>query len=104
MGGPIRLYRGAHPDYRDGWSWTPYIELAAAFANRSHRFVEPSRPVGEVWQADVEPHRLLARYNLPDWNCDAYVVDTAGLTIAPVRDLERKLADCSVEGLRHVLV
>lgn len=72
------LYRGAHPEHRDGWSWTDDRALAQWFADDRLR-----RPGGQLWTATVEPARLLARItNVRDGESE-YVVNTDGLDITP---------------------
>jgi hypothetical protein len=74
---PRLLYRGADEEHRDGWSWTDDRDKAQWFADRIIH-AEP----GQVWQATVEPARLLAR--ITDGREESeYVVDTSGLAISP---------------------
>ncbi len=74
----MRLWRGALPGHRSGWSWTDDRSLAQWFAERVHNGGK-----GRVWTAEVEPARLLAR--LGDGIGRAgeaeYVVDARELTI-----------------------
>lgn len=77
--GTLRLYRGSVAERRDHhWSWTDRLEIATGYA----RGTRARRPLGKVWQADVEPWRLMARNGDPEGrNESEYVVDTAGLVI-----------------------
>ena len=72
---PIRLYRGATPDHRDGWSWTDDPRVAADYAS-GERF---GRLPGRVWTAAVPPDRILCRNTERQEN--EYVVDTEALDI-----------------------
>ncbi len=72
----LRLYRGAVPKHRDGWSWTDDRQLAEWFAQRAHNARE-----GRVWTALVEPCRLLARISQERPGESEYVVDARGLEI-----------------------
>ncbi len=77
---PLRLFRGAVPDHRGGWSWTEDRELAEWFADRPHNCGQ-----GQVWTAVVEPWRLLARITEERPGESEYVVDTQGLVILPLQ-------------------
>lgn len=75
----LTLYRGSVPERRADWSWTDRLDVATGYALGTRA----SRPIGTVWQATVEPRRLLARNDGPDYrNESEYVVDTDGLDIA----------------------
>lgn len=71
---PITLWRGSVEERRADWSWTDSREVAERYASGRY-----GRPVGVVWRAVVEPHRLLARNT--DRQESEYVVDTEGLVI-----------------------
>jgi hypothetical protein len=73
--GPVTLYRGAPPKQRADWAWTDNRESAAKAASGEW----PSRLVGKVWRATVDPWRLLAGITYPDEH--EYVVDTDELDI-----------------------
>jgi len=73
----LTLYRGAIPARRSDWSWTDRYDVAVAYACGRY-----GRPIGSVWEATVEPWRLLARNDDPDGRNEAeYVVDTDGLLL-----------------------
>jgi hypothetical protein len=72
---PLTLYRGATEEHRAGWSWTSSLAMAQSFATGGLR----GRAQGQVWTAQVEPTRLLARISGRDE--DEYLVDTDGLEI-----------------------
>jgi hypothetical protein len=73
--GALTLWRGSVIERRADWSWTDNREVAERYADPTHY----RRPEGVVWQATVEPWRLLARNT--GRNEHEYVVDTKGLTI-----------------------
>ncbi len=75
----LTLYRGSVPDRRADWSWTDKLEVATRYATGGIGY----RPThGKVWQAEVEPHRLLARNDdAAGRNESEYVVDTEDLVI-----------------------
>lgn len=75
-GESLTLWRGALPEYRDGWSWTEDRDLAQWFAERPH-----NRADGRVYAAIVEPSRLLARISQERAGENEYVVDARGLRI-----------------------
>lgn len=75
---PRTLYRGADEAHRDGWSWTDDRHMAQWFADRTIH----STP-GQVWQATVEPPRLLARITSSRPGENEWVVDTEDLVITP---------------------
>ena len=76
---PLTLYRGAVPEHRADWSWTDRVDVARGYAEGART----CREAGKLWQAVVEPWRLLARNDGPDNRDEAeYVVDTDGLTIS----------------------
>lgn len=70
------LFRGADEAHRDGWSWTDDRDLAQWFADR-----DMHKAPGRVWQATVDPSRLLARITSVREGESEYVVDTDGLAI-----------------------
>ncbi len=72
--GSMRLWRGALPEHRRGWSWTDDRALACWFANRPHNAGR-----SQVYVATVELGRLLAR--ITGRNESQYVVDTRGLPV-----------------------
>lgn len=72
---PLTLWRGSVTERRADWSWTDNREVAENYADPTHY----RRPEGVVWQATVEPWRLLARNT--ERNEHEYVVDTEGLEI-----------------------
>lgn len=75
---PLTLYRGSVPERRADWSWTDRLDIATGYAQGT----KARRPVGQVWQATVEPWRLLARNEGPENRDESeYVVDTEGLEI-----------------------
>lgn len=75
---PLVLWRGATPDLRGHWSWTPQYDAAHMYASSWYLQHE----VGLVWRAEVEPERLLAR--LTDGRrTTEYIVDTDGLAVEP---------------------
>ena len=87
----MRLWRGALPGHRSGWSWTDDQQLAQWFAARIHNGGQ-----GRVWTAEVEPERLLARLGevVGRPGESEYVVDARGLTIrADSLSKTRSLAD-----------
>lgn len=71
----LTLWRGSVPERRSDWSWTDNREVAERYAGGKHY----SRPPSTVWQARVDPWRLLARNTQRAEH--EYVVDTEGLTI-----------------------
>lgn len=73
---PLQLWRGALHEWRAGWSWTDDRDLAQWFADRPHNAGR-----GQVWTADVEPARLLARISEQRAGESEYVVDARGLEI-----------------------
>ncbi len=73
---PLKLWRGAVPAHRAGWSWTDLPAVAEWFAARPHNFGE-----GRIWTARVEPGRLLARITHQRPGESEYVVDARGLPI-----------------------
>jgi len=75
---PLALWRGATPEYRDGWSWTDARDTALHYT--SGWIVQPE--LGLVWRAVVEPDRLFAKLGGHRGTYE-YVVDTDGLTIEP---------------------
>jgi len=74
---PRLLYRGADEAHRAGWSWTEDRQQAQWFADRT---IHPTP--GRVWQAVVEPARLLARITSTRQGEREWVVDTEGLDIS----------------------
>jgi hypothetical protein len=79
---PLRLYRAAPEEYRYGHSWTEDVEVAESFLTTGGRFLlEP-----KLWQANVEPRRLLARmWRARESNGEPqYVIDTEGLDLTEV--------------------
>ena len=76
---PLTLWRGSVPERRADWSWTDRRDVAATYADGAY-----GRPPGRVWQAEVEPSRLLARNT--ERGEHEYVVDTLGLTIREAPD------------------
>ncbi len=82
---PIRLWRGAIPEHRTGWSWTDDRDLAQWFADRPHNSGR-----GAVWRLDAEPGRLLARIREQRPGESEYVVDVRGLE--PLADSVRTRA------------
>lgn len=72
---PLTLYRGAPEGHRCGMSWTSDVQTAERFAFGGLR----GRQAGNVWEATVEPSRLLACIN--DRKESEYVVRPEGLTI-----------------------
>ena len=68
---PLKLWRGALGEGRDGWSWTDDREQAAWFAARP--FYEGA---AKVWVAKVPPEALLARITEARPGENEYVVDT----------------------------
>jgi hypothetical protein len=82
---PRLLFRGAADDHRHGWSWTENSAQAAAFAERSIRRGNPAR----VWQATVEPDRLLARITTVRPGENEWVVDAEGLLVSACADTTR---------------
>jgi hypothetical protein len=76
-----RLYRAAPLEYCDGHSWTEDLETAKSFISLIGRNLFDS----QLWQADVEPWRLLARtWRNRETNAEpSYVVNTLYLDIAP---------------------
>ncbi len=74
----LRLWRGAHPKYRRGWSWTDDRDRAQWFAARNALLTGPDDEV--VWVADVQPDRLLARITEHRRESE-YVVDARGLKV-----------------------
>jgi hypothetical protein len=75
---PLELWRGSVPERCTDWSWTDNRDVAQWYANGYRR-----RPQGTVWQATVEPWRLLARNT--ERNEGEYVVDTDGLVLVEGR-------------------
>jgi hypothetical protein len=69
------LYRGATALRNDGMAWTSSREIAEKFATGRLR----GRELGEVWTANVEPWRLLAK--VADRDEHEYVVNTDELEI-----------------------
>ncbi len=87
----MRLWRGALPGHRSGWSWTDDRSLAQWFAERVHNGGQ-----GRVWTAEVKPARMLARLGEGVGRAgeSEYVVDARGLTIrADSLSKTRSLAD-----------
>ncbi len=87
----MRLWRGALPGHRSGWSWTDDRSVAQWFAERVHNGGQ-----GRVWTAEVEPPRMLARMGegVGRPGESEYVVDARGLTIrADSLSKTRSLAD-----------
>jgi len=75
---PLTLYRGSVPERRANWSWSDRLDVAQRYAAGGLG----RRPPGVVWQATVEPWRLLARNAGPDSRDESeYVVDTEELQI-----------------------
>ncbi|MDP9395148.1 MAG: hypothetical protein M3Q27_13285 [Actinomycetota bacterium] len=74
--GALRLYRGALPAHRRGWSWTDDRELAQWFGGRPH-----NGGSGMVWTASVTPGRLLARISREREGESEHVVDARGLRV-----------------------
>ncbi len=74
--GALRLYRGALPAHRRGWSWTDDRELAQWFGDRPH-----NGGSGMVWTASVAPGRLLARISREREGESEHVVDARGLRV-----------------------
>lgn len=66
---PVRMWRGAHRNYRINQSWTTDRGLAAAFAQGPGR---------GLWTALVEPDRMLATLAEAE---PQTIVDTDGLTV-----------------------
>jgi len=79
----LRLWRGAHPKYRRGWSWTDDRDKAQWFAARNALLTGPDDEV--VWVADVQPDRLLAKITELRGESE-YVVDARGLKVTDSRD------------------
>lgn len=78
---PLTLWRGSVTKRRTDWSWTDSREVAERYAGGEHY----RRPLGVLWQATVDPWRLLAKNTERDEH--EYVVDTQGMTItSPRRD------------------
>jgi hypothetical protein len=73
------LYRGADQAHRDGWSWTDDRKMAQWFADRTIHHTP-----GQVWQATVEPARLMARITSSRAGENEWVVDTEDLVITRV--------------------
>lgn len=108
---PVRLYRGAAPQYRQNWSWTDDESAALAFAE-----LVQGRVTGVVWTAVVEPGDILMRISRSEFanttfTFTEYVVDTSRLSIqraplsdADIHDLRRawnhRLRPASVTPLR----
>jgi len=66
---PVRLYRGASPERRNGWSWTPSVEMARAYARSrcpiqtmGAAFPVPPRP---VWTLLAPPESVLGSWPTP---------------------------------------
>lgn len=78
---PLRLYRGACAARRSGWSWTPDLSLAAKFTRYAASSCGRSARAA-VWTAEVQPFRLLARYD-DAGAAHEYVIDTECLVIEP---------------------
>jgi hypothetical protein len=73
----VRLYRGCHPDWRLGMSWTDDLTVARWFANRHDWWGLPGIVVG----ADVPGHAVLARFvhdrREAEWVLDPWWIDEA---------------------------
>jgi hypothetical protein len=69
---PLKLFRGACRQFRDGMSWTDQIETARWFADRTTR-LHPGSP-GAVWTSTFRPDQLLAYVNESSRGESEYVV------------------------------
>lgn len=83
--GPLRLWRGALPDYRWGMSWSDDLSVAERFATRVAPMYSPGE-LGRVWTAVARPSQLLAFTSTFDpFGAQQlereYVVDTAALVV-----------------------
>ena len=81
---PVKLYRGASWERREGMSWTDDVTVARWFANRSTR-IHPESP-GRLWTTTVDPGCLLARNvnerpGEPEYIC---FVDARAITELPL--------------------
>lgn len=72
---PVRLWRGAEPQFRARGSWTGTRAVAETYASGSL----PWRTRGAVWTAVVPPQLIFARVSMRDE--DEYVIDARTLQI-----------------------
>lgn len=74
----LTLLRGSDSAHRHGWSWTTERRIADHYAGKGLH-----RNYGCIWEAEVEPRRLLAFIDLRDGIEPEFVVRTEGLVITP---------------------
>jgi len=70
----VTVYRGCHPERRDGMSWTTDIDRAQWFADR-----DLGSGAGVVFEAEISPGFLLAYIHKSHRGEAEYVVDPAAL-------------------------